>query len=364
MAHVYFSLSGRNAKMPTKAYNAAAGFDLYASSTSVCYGHSVTKISTGVHVLLPNRTFGSIRDRSSLAIQGLVVVGGVIDPDYTGEIVVLINNTNTTTVVLQKGWKIAQLVIQHLTKIEAAVREDDLTDKRPCNCIKAKLVERIAGCTKPKPYTRKSKEYCKVVENKDIELQKMVDFFTERARNRANQDWRADSDSDLDMDETYQYPPVTESSTEEEKGTEEAATEDKKDTETEEAEEAKEGEKGVKTVTAEINKVTTHIILGEKINNKWVDRVPFAVTTINAKAVDNDVCDEAKAKKPMAEEKAIDDKEMPIGMPVGIPMGASVVGATGFCSIDGCKPVARVLPAGQTQVFDMRGVRGFGSSGL
>ena len=70
-------------------------------------------VSTGVAMALPLGTYGKIEGRSGLAIRkGIVIGGGVIDSDYTGEIKVILINTGTQSFVVNKGDRIAQLIIQ------------------------------------------------------------------------------------------------------------------------------------------------------------------------------------------------------------------------------------------------------------
>ena len=49
-------------------------------------------MNTGIRVSLPENSYGSIRDKSSLASNGILTLGGVIDNDYTGEIIVIMTS--------------------------------------------------------------------------------------------------------------------------------------------------------------------------------------------------------------------------------------------------------------------------------
>ena len=82
-------LMNNNAIIPTRASKRSAGLDLY-SSVDVCIEiGSIKKINTGIRVSLSKHSYGSIRDKSSLAAKGLLTLGGVIDDDYTGEIIII-----------------------------------------------------------------------------------------------------------------------------------------------------------------------------------------------------------------------------------------------------------------------------------
>ena len=80
-------LMNNNAIIPTRASKRFAGLDLYSSIDVCIETGSIKKINTGICVSLPENPSGSIRDKSSLAAKGLLTLG-VIDNDYTGEIII------------------------------------------------------------------------------------------------------------------------------------------------------------------------------------------------------------------------------------------------------------------------------------
>ena len=81
-----------NAIIPTRASKRSTGLDLY-SSIDVCIKvGSIKKINTGICISLPENSYGSIRDKSSLAAKVLLTLGGVIDNDYTGEIIIIMTS--------------------------------------------------------------------------------------------------------------------------------------------------------------------------------------------------------------------------------------------------------------------------------
>ena len=103
-----------NAILPARGTPGAAGYDLYASDGYVVFpGHRVV-VSTGITVQLPPGTYGRVAPRSGLAVKhGLDTLAGVIDPDYTGELkVVLINTDQRVPFVIKPGYRIAQLILE------------------------------------------------------------------------------------------------------------------------------------------------------------------------------------------------------------------------------------------------------------
>ena len=103
-----------DAIIPTRASKRFAGLDLYSSVDARIDTNSIKKINTRIRVSLPENSYGSIRDKSSLAAKGLLTLGGVIDNDYTGEIIVIMTSL-IESIKIKKGRKIAQLIVCNVT---------------------------------------------------------------------------------------------------------------------------------------------------------------------------------------------------------------------------------------------------------
>ena len=69
------------------------------------------KIPTGYYGPIPSGTVGLILGCSSCTIKDLVVLTGVVDEDYEGEIHVMVNVVKVRNVYLQKGERFAQLLL-------------------------------------------------------------------------------------------------------------------------------------------------------------------------------------------------------------------------------------------------------------
>ena len=103
-----------NAILPVRGSIDAAGFDLHSTDGYVVLpGHRVV-VSTGVAIKLPTGTYGRIAPRSGLAVKhGIDVLAGVVDPDYTGEVkVVLVNTDLRNPFFIKPGYRIAQLILE------------------------------------------------------------------------------------------------------------------------------------------------------------------------------------------------------------------------------------------------------------
>ena len=97
-------LMNDNAIIPTRASKESVGLDLDSSIDIHIEVGSITKVNTGICISIPKNSYGSIRDKSSLASKGLLMVGGVIDSDYTGEIIVIMTSL-TDTIKIKKEQK-------------------------------------------------------------------------------------------------------------------------------------------------------------------------------------------------------------------------------------------------------------------
>ena len=95
-------LINNDAIIPTRASKGSAGLDLYSNIDVDIDTNSIKKVNTGMHVSLPENTYGSIRDNSSLAAKGVLTLGGVIDSDYTGEIIVIMTSL-MKSIKIKKG---------------------------------------------------------------------------------------------------------------------------------------------------------------------------------------------------------------------------------------------------------------------
>ena len=111
---VIFEKITETAKIPAYAHPTDSGMDLYADVDTIIPAGERKIISTGVRIKLPENTEGQVRSKSGLALKnGLMVLNspGTIDTNYRGEIQVIMLNTSHEDYTVEKGQKIAQLVI-------------------------------------------------------------------------------------------------------------------------------------------------------------------------------------------------------------------------------------------------------------
>ncbi len=129
---VKFKKLNERAVMPTKGSQYSAGADLYsAEPTSITIKPSETVfIGTGLAVEIPEGYAGLVYARSGIACKrGLAPANkvGVIDADYRGEVKVALHNHSLETQTIEKGERIAQLVVTPFLAVDY-VESDTLSD--------------------------------------------------------------------------------------------------------------------------------------------------------------------------------------------------------------------------------------------
>ena len=107
-------LTHEDAVLPKYAYPSDSGFDLHATEEVIIGPFGRALVPTGLKVSFEEGYEIQVRPKSGLAIkQGLTVLNtpGTVDQGYTGEIQVIVFNTNNTTVTIPKGMKVGQAVL-------------------------------------------------------------------------------------------------------------------------------------------------------------------------------------------------------------------------------------------------------------
>ena len=123
---------------PRRGSDQAAGYDLAA-----CFDHPIDRleippmerasIPIGIQVAVPLGTYGRIAPRSGMALRnGIDVLAGVIDPDYRGEIHVLLYNSGKESYIVEHGDRVAQLILERClsTEVWGVASENELPPSR------------------------------------------------------------------------------------------------------------------------------------------------------------------------------------------------------------------------------------------
>lgn len=117
-----------HSKVPTRANEFDAGFDLYASQDILIRPMTREVVKTGIALEMPDNLAGLIWPRSGLSVkQGIDVLAGVIDSGYRGEVMACLFNTSEYAVHIKAGDRIAQLLFQEVPRVSLSV-QDVLSD--------------------------------------------------------------------------------------------------------------------------------------------------------------------------------------------------------------------------------------------
>jgi len=127
----------RDADIPIPRYMTAqaAGMDICAAVTTdtVLAPGAIVLVPTGLAMALPSGYEAQIRPRSGLAVKhgiGIINSPGTIDADYRGEIKIALINLGKDPVTIQRGDRIAQMIINAICQVRLKVVADlDETDR-------------------------------------------------------------------------------------------------------------------------------------------------------------------------------------------------------------------------------------------
>ena len=113
-----------DAYVPERGSEDAAGLDLHAAEPRTIAAGDRDLVSIGIAVAIPKGSYGRVAPRSGLAVeQGITIGAGVIDSDYRGELKVLLFNHGEDALVVKKGDRIAQLIIEKIDTVHVQVAQ-------------------------------------------------------------------------------------------------------------------------------------------------------------------------------------------------------------------------------------------------
>jgi dUTP pyrophosphatase len=121
--------NGDGLSLPSYQTEHSAGMDLYAAidNNITIKTQEVALIPTGIAIALGDGFEAQVRPRSGLAVKNAITVinsPGTIDADYRGEIKVALINLGKNDFVIERGMRIAQLVIARYERIIWNIAEE------------------------------------------------------------------------------------------------------------------------------------------------------------------------------------------------------------------------------------------------
>ena len=111
---IEIQLISSNGKVPSQKHVSDIGYDISASDDVTLISNEVTLVNTGIAINLPQQCAGFVLPRSGLSTKHKITLinsPGLIDPGYTGELLVPLINFGDKDYSIKAGERIAQLVL-------------------------------------------------------------------------------------------------------------------------------------------------------------------------------------------------------------------------------------------------------------
>ena len=100
---------------PTKATVGSAGYDIYAFENTFIAPFEMAFLKTGLKIQFPKNTYGRLVERSGLAKNHQVIVlGGVLDSSYRGEIFIMLYNLGKKKYEIKKNHRYVQVICESI----------------------------------------------------------------------------------------------------------------------------------------------------------------------------------------------------------------------------------------------------------
>lgn len=97
---------------PYRHYPNDAGYDLVCCESAIIWPFTCKDVDTGWNIKVPDDAWGTIKTRSStFTRRNLLVLEGVIDPNYTGKLSVVVFNPTLFPKIIKRGDRLAQLML-------------------------------------------------------------------------------------------------------------------------------------------------------------------------------------------------------------------------------------------------------------
>lgn len=124
MAFFKIALLHKDAVIPLRGSNGAAGYDLSSCDEDIVPPKSWKMFNTGIAIEIPKECYARVAPRSGLALKkGITTGAGVIDSDYRNSIGVILFNHSDEEFRVSKGDRIAQLILELIYTPEIEVVE-------------------------------------------------------------------------------------------------------------------------------------------------------------------------------------------------------------------------------------------------
>lgn len=107
---------------PEYMLDSAVGLDLRSNENISFRPMEQKAVKTGLKIKIPEGHVGLIRDRAGIVREmNIHTAAGTFDPDYRGEVSIVLINFGDSEIEIEKGMRIAQLIILPVTKVEVKI---------------------------------------------------------------------------------------------------------------------------------------------------------------------------------------------------------------------------------------------------
>lgn len=114
----------KNIQLPKKSHLPDCGLDCFIPESFELKPLETKTIGLGIGIQVPEGFAGMLVPRSSIAEKGLIIQTSIIDPDYTGEIHLIITNCSNNVVKIEKNQRVCSLVIYNVLNVRLDVVYD------------------------------------------------------------------------------------------------------------------------------------------------------------------------------------------------------------------------------------------------
>ena len=121
---IEIQLISPNGKVPSQKHASDIGYDISSSNDVTLKSNEVTLVNTGIAISLPQQCAGFVLPRSGLSTKHKITLinsPGLIDPGYTGELLVPLMNHGGKDYDIKAGDRIAQLVLVNTHDVDFKV---------------------------------------------------------------------------------------------------------------------------------------------------------------------------------------------------------------------------------------------------
>ena len=114
----------KNVALPKKSHLPDSGLDCFMPESFSLQPLETKTIGLGIGILVPEGFAGMLVPRSSIAEKGLIIQTAIIDPDYTGEIHLIITNCSNNVVNIEKNSRVCSLVVYNVLNVRLDIVND------------------------------------------------------------------------------------------------------------------------------------------------------------------------------------------------------------------------------------------------